>query len=155
MSDELDAVIAPFRRRGIVVGGAYAQATVVGDQLRIRQILRNLLSNAVQHGGTTIRVYGAAAGSNYVLSVEDDGPGVPENVAPRLFARFVHQGDAPLTTGSVGLGLAVAHLLAEAMNGTLDYERIPDRSSFVLSLPLVEAAEEVAEVDGPLVQATV
>ena len=155
ISDELDAAIAPLRRRGIVVGGAYAPSDVVGDQLRIRQILRNLLSNAVQHGGPTIRVYGDVAGSRYVLSIEDDGPGVPEDVAPRLFSRFVHQGEAPLTAGSVGLGLAVAHLLAESMNGRLDYERIPGRTSLVLSLPLVEATEDAAESDDLLVRTTV
>jgi signal transduction histidine kinase len=144
IADELDAVLLPFRRRDIEIGGTYASADVVGDQLRIRQILRNLLSNAVQHGGPTIRVFGDIAGSHYVIAVEDDGPGVPEQIVPRLFTRFVHQGETPLTAGSVGLGLAVAHLLAEAMNGSLDYERLPDRSSFILTLPLVEMTEEVA-----------
>lgn len=148
---ELDSVLAPFRRRGIIVGGTYAGGTVVGDQLRIRQILRNLVSNAVQHGGETIRVYGDFAGSNYVVSVEDDGPGVPENLASRLFARFVHQGETPLTAGSVGLGLAVARLLAEAMDGSLDYEHITGRTSFVLALPLATAAEEAGLSDGLLV----
>lgn len=151
ISDELDAVIAPFRRRGVFIGGTFARSMVIGDQLRIRQILRNLVANAVQHGGPTIRVYGDVAGSNYVVSVEDDGPGVPDSVAPRLFARFVHQGEAPLTAGSVGLGLAVAHLLAQAMHGDLEYERIMGRTSFILSLPLAEEAEEVSAMDDVLV----
>lgn len=153
IAEELDAVIAPFQRRGHTIGGTYGSGTVTGDQLRIRQILRNLVSNAIQHGGPTIRVYGAVAGSYYVVSVEDDGPGVPENLAPRLFSRFVHKGDAPLTTGSVGLGLAVAHLLAEAMNGMLEYDRVTDRTSFVLSLPLAEEIEQGA-VDADLLAAS-
>jgi two-component system OmpR family sensor kinase len=151
IEDELGVVIAPFRRRDIFIGGTYAQAMVLGDQLRVRQILRNLVSNAVQHGGPTIRIFGDVAGSNYVISVEDDGDGVPEAVAPRLFSRFVHQGEAPLTAGSVGLGLAVAHLLAEAMNGDLEYEHIVGRTSFVLTLPLAEVAEEIATSEPELV----
>lgn len=154
ISEELAAVIGPFQRRGVFIGGTYAPGMVLGDQLRIRQILRNLVANAIQHGGETIRVYGDSAGSNYVISVEDDGPGVPDNLAPRLFSRFVHQGDAPLTAGSVGLGLAVAHLLAEAMSGSLEYDRITGRTSFVLSLPLVDAREIVVTDDDLLVPTT-
>ena len=142
IGDELDAVLAPFRRRGVIIGGTYAEGTVIGDQLRIRQILRNLVSNAVQHGGEVIRVYGDTAGSNYVISVEDDGPGVPDHLATRLFSRFVHQGEAPVTEGSVGLGLAVARLLAEAMNGSLDYEHITGRTSFMLALPLADLSDD-------------
>ena len=151
IADELDAVIAPFRRRGATIGGGYGSGTVVGDQLRVRQILRNLVSNAIEHGGPTIRVYGDVAGNNYVVSVEDDGPGVPENLEPRLFSRFVHQGDEPLTAGSVGLGLAVAHLLAETMHGRLEYDRIVGRTSFVLSLPI---AATDATVDDELLAAS-
>lgn len=148
---ELEAVIAPLRRRNIFVGGTHAPAVVLGDQLRIRQILRNLLSNAVQHGGQTIRIYGDVAGPNYVISVEDDGDGVPEHVEERLFSRFVHEGESPLTAGSIGLGLAVAWLLAEAMDGSLTYERITERTGFVLSLPLAGGTEEATDQDEILV----
>ncbi|MCP4305964.1 MAG: HAMP domain-containing histidine kinase [bacterium] len=152
VEQELDTVMAPFRRRGTEIGGTYGPGTVLGDQLRIRQILRNLVSNAIQHGGDTIRVYGDVAGNNYVVSVEDDGPGVPENVESRLFSRFVHQGDAPLTAGSVGLGLAVAHLLANSMEGNLEYDRVPGRTGFVLSLPMVQGSPP-ADVDDELLAA--
>ncbi len=154
IAEELDAVMAPFRRHGTKIGGTFAPGTVVGDRLRIRQILRNLLSNAVQHGGPTIRVYGDVAGPNYVIAVEDDGPGVPEHVATRLFTRFVHQGETPLTAGSVGLGLAVAHLLASAMGGSLDYEQVAGRTSFIVSLPLAEAAGHSADHDSLLLPTT-
>lgn len=151
---EIDAVVAPFRRGDIFVGGTCAPAMVLGDQLRIRQILRNLLANAARHGGATIRVYGDATDSSYVISVEDDGEGVPEHVEERLFTRFVHRGDAPLTAGSIGLGLSVARLLAEAMGGSLDYERITGRTSFVLSLPLAGGAHDPAEPEEALVPTT-
>jgi signal transduction histidine kinase len=145
--DEIEAVLEPFRRRDIAIGGTYAPATVLGDRLRIRQVLRNLVANAVQHGGPTIRVFGDVANGSYFISVEDDGPGVPDTVAPRLFTRFVHQGEAPLTSGSVGLGLAVAHLLSEAMGGSLEYERITGRTCFVVSLPLAALSDGNVELD--------
>lgn len=148
---ELEAVIAPIRRRDILIGGTHASAMVLGDQLRIRQILRNLLSNALQHGGQTIRIYGDVAGPNYVISVEDDGEGVPEHVEERILGRFVNKGESPLTAGSSGLGLAVAWLLAEAMGGSLAYERVTGRTSFVLSLPLAGGTGEVPEPDEILV----
>jgi signal transduction histidine kinase len=136
MADEINAVLDPFRRRGHIIGGNFGPGTVVGDQFRIRQILGNLVANAFEHGGPTVRVYGDVAGNNYVVSVEDDGEGIPEHIESRLFSRFVHQGDEPLTTGSAGLGLAVAHLLAEAMGGTLEYDKVVGRTSLVLSLPI-------------------
>jgi signal transduction histidine kinase len=154
MSDEIDAVLEPFRRSGVAIGGTCGTGTVLGDQLRIRQIIRNLVSNAVQHGGSTIRLFGERVGASYIVSVEDDGAGVPDHVLPRLFSRFVHRGDAPLTTGSVGLGLAVAHLLADSMKGSLDHERITGRTSFILTLPLVEMTEEVSRADDLLVPTT-
>ena len=115
---------------------------VQADPLRVRQILRDLISNAIQHGGPNIRIYGDSAGSKYVVSVEDDGPGVPSEIADRLYTRFVHRSEVPLTAGSAGLGLAVAQLLAQAMGGSLDYERVANRTAFVLSLPLASAGEE-------------
>lgn len=136
MADEINAVLDPFRRRGHIIGGNFGPGTVMGDRRRIRQILDNLVANAFGHGGPTVRVYGDVAGNNYVVSVEDDGEGIPEHIESRLFSRFVHQDDEPLTTGSAGLGLAVAHLLAEAMGGTLEYDKVVGRTSLILSLPI-------------------
>jgi len=147
METEIREVIAPFEKRGNAVGGTWGSGVVVADTLRVRQILRNLIANAVEHGGPNIRVYGDAAGSRYVVSVEDDGPGVPSEIVDRLFTRFVHDADARLAGGSVGLGLAVAHQLARAMGGSLDYERVGNRTAFVLSLPL--AVEARAAAAGP------
>ncbi len=153
MDEQIDAVIGPFAKRGHVIGGNYGPGAVVADQLRVRQILRNLLSNAIQHGGPDVRVYGDTAGNNYVVAVEDNGPGVPENISDRLFSRFVHQGDAPLTAGSVGLGLAVAKLLAGEMGGSLDYDRVAGRTAFVLSLPIYEPSVSDVFDEGQLIAA--
>ncbi len=75
----------------------------------------------------------------------DGGEGVPEELVERLFSRFVHQGETPLTTGSVGLGLFIAHMLAEAMGGDLSYQRVAGISIFTFTLPTVEPQEEASE----------
>ncbi len=109
--------------------------------MRVRQILRNLLSNAHKHGGDVIRVGTYERGGAVDLVVADNGDGVPPDKVPRLFTRYVHEGEDPLTVGSVGMGLAVVKTLAEAMDGTARYERESGWSRFVVSLPSRRRAE--------------
>jgi signal transduction histidine kinase len=104
------------------------------DPVRVRQILRNLLTNARRYGGSTIRVL---AGSHYDkvwVEVRDDGDGVPESLARVIFEPYgtAHQG----VDGAVGLGLSVSRQLAELMGGSLGYRRDGDESAFRLQLPL-------------------
>ena len=115
------------------------------DRHHVSQLVRNLVSNATKHGGPTLAIEGRAGDGTYALRVMDDGDGVPEELAERLFSRFVHQGETPLTTGSVGLGLFIASMLAEAMGGELSYERLDGVSVFTLTLPLAIAEEQPAE----------
>ena len=130
MAEQINAVIQSFARSGHVIGGTYGQGDVAADDEKVRQILRNLLSNAVEHGGSDIRLYGDVAGSSYVISVEDDGPGLSEELADRLAASGVN---AAVDTS--GLGLDVASKLAVAMGGSLEYERVAGRTAFVVMLP--------------------
>jgi signal transduction histidine kinase len=143
MDEQIREVIAPFEKRGYAIGGTWGGGAVRADALRVRQILRNLIANAIEHGGPDIRIFGDAAGSKYVVSVEDNGPGVPTEIVDQLFARFVSGGE-PLTTGTPGLGLAVARLLARAMGGSLEYQRVANRTAFVVSLPLATQADDDA-----------
>ncbi|MDC7120377.1 HAMP domain-containing histidine kinase [Cellulomonas fimi] len=97
-------------------------AVVVGDDHRLRQVLANLLSNARLHtpAGTSVTVRVARRGSDVVLDVVDDGPGIPADLRDRLFERFV-RGDASRNraAGSTGLGLSIAHAVVTAHGGTL------------------------------------
>ncbi len=145
---EVEAVVEPFARLDHPIDVAIEPGTVAADQLRVRQIVRNLVSNAAKHGGDDIRIIGDPDGDEYRLVVEDDGAGVPDEMAERLFSRFVHEGDQALTAGSVGLGLAVAHSLAHAMGGSLRYRRAEGRTSFVLRLPLAAVGELSAALEG-------
>lgn len=108
---------------------------VWADPLRVRQIVRNLISNAVKYGGTHVEVIGRPDQQSYVIDVRDDGQGVPDEILDRLFERFIHEGDSPLTKGSVGLGLAIAQRLARLMGGDLGYRRDAGWTIFSVTLP--------------------
>ena len=115
----------------------------IADALRLRQVLHNLISNAVRHGGSEITVLGRPDGGGFSVAVGDDGPGVPARTEGRLFTRFVHSADQALITGSVGLGLAITRLLIEGMGGTVVYERRDGHTWFTArfgSAPLEEGA---------------
>ena len=133
---QLDSVKHEIERMGADITVRVSDADVVVDPGRLRQVLRNLLSNAVRHGGDSISVEGRPDGDVYRLVVADDGAGVPTEVAERMFQRFVHQGDTPLITGSVGLGLAITKVLTEGMDGTIEYERSDGMTRFVMTLPM-------------------
>ena len=82
------------------------------DPNRVRQIIRNLVSNAIKHGGPTVNVYLESDGERAVLTVSDNGEAMEPEVEQRMFDRFVHDGVETLLTGSVGLGLSIARSLA-------------------------------------------
>jgi PAS domain S-box-containing protein len=119
---------------------------VRGDPGRIRQILLNLVSNAVKftaRGGVRV-VVGTIDGevpdgaALVVFEVRDTGVGVPPESLERLFEPFV-QADATVTRthGGTGLGLSICRRLAEAMGGEMDAEsRVGEGSTFRLTLPL-------------------
>lgn len=133
---EIEMVVEPFQRAGLEITLSCTPATVVADRMRFRQVLRNLVSNAQKHGGPRIAIGTQIKGDDLVLAVVDDGPGVPPEIEGRLFERFVHDGRRAILTGSVGLGLAIARTLTEAMSGTLQYERIEGHTVFSLTLPV-------------------
>jgi signal transduction histidine kinase len=136
IADEVETVLAPWMRTGHEIHIEMPTSTVLVDPLRLRQVLRNLVSNAIKHGGPRIGVWGRTDGQDLVCSVVDNGPGVPDEIAGRLFNRFVHEGREALLAGSVGLGLNIARSLVVAMSGDLVYERIDDTTWFTFRLPL-------------------
>ena len=91
-------------------------------------------------------VTGAVEDDRVVVEVMDDGAGVPAEMVPRLFTRFVHDGEEALTVGSVGLGLAVVKELATAMGGDAAYRRTGSWTIFEFWLPL---APESASSSAP------
>lgn len=119
---------------------------VVADSKRVRQILRNLLTNLDRYGGEGRRILGGEVGDRAWVEVRDDGPGVPPEDAHRIFQPYTtaHTG----VTGSVGLGLSVAKQLAVAMDGSLRYYRDGEETVFRLELPQAPAPERLGAETG-------
>ena len=107
------------------------------DEVRTRQIVRNLLTNACRYGGSDVRLDVRVIDEAVVIRVSDDGHGV--EVDGDLFEPYSTGEHDRRPTGSTGLGLYVARGLARAMSGDLTYERDQDRSVFTFSLPTVAA----------------
>jgi two-component system, OmpR family, sensor kinase len=117
---------------------------VVGDAQHLHQVVANLLANARAHtpSGTRTTVT-LRADSTAVLTVVDDGPGIPDAVLPEIFERFV-RGDSSRSraAGSTGLGLSIVAALVEAHGGSVDVDSRPGRTAFTVRLPLREATQE-------------
>lgn len=144
----IQTLVPEFVRAGARIDVELEAAYVLADDGRLRQVMRNLLSNAVRYGGDNIAVRGAADGLLYRLEVSDDGPGVSPAVEERLFERFVHEGDTPLVVGSVGLGLAITRVLAAGMRGEVTYRRRDERTVFTVTLHR-EAADDGEQPPDP------
>lgn len=112
---------------------------VTGDQARLHQVLANLLTNARVHtpAGTTVTTSVTMRNDgSAVLSVTDDGPGIPEALQPEVFERFA-RGDSSRSRrgGSTGLGLAIVAAVVKAHRGTIDLHSVPGDTRFVITLP--------------------
>ena len=146
--EEVSEVVEPMTRSGAEISIQCDPGLVRADQLRLRQVLRNLLSNALKYGGSGIEVRGLVEGRTYVCSVSDDGPGIPGEVADRLFQRFVHQGSAAALTGSVGLGLSIVQALLQGMGGSITHARTEGKTIFTVRLPLALDLESHQPFEG-------
>ena len=119
---------------------------LLGDALRLRQVLGNLAANAVKFtetGGIDLTVDGWPEGDHWrvAISVDDTGVGVPEGARDELFQPF-HQADGGTSRkfGGTGLGLSIARSLVEKMGGRLEYfPRVPMGSRFRMELSLTLA----------------
>ena len=126
------------------------------DPVRLKQILRNLLGNALKYGGDQVLIEGRHySPSQYLMVVSDNGQGVGVEDRDRIFEHFeqLSKGDARLEQG-VGLGLPIARTLARAMGGELWYEaRFPVGSHFCFTLPLAASERQGAPSAQEMVEA--
>jgi two-component system OmpR family sensor kinase len=106
----------------------------LGDEVRVQQIARALVENAIRHTppGTTVVVRVVRRGSGAVLEVRDDGPGIPAEDQKHLFQRF-YRGVGERASGS-GLGLAIASELASRLDGSMEVSSRPGVTVFTLNL---------------------
>jgi signal transduction histidine kinase len=146
----VESAITPFERAGLEVRWSPSHELVVTDGARLRQVLVNLLSNAVRHGGPAIGIEVSAADTTVDIEVWDNGPGMAEDRLANLFQRFAHDGTTSLLTGSVGLGLAVASRLTDLLQGRLVYQRFGGKTYFIVTLPRPTIHESDDDVPEPV-----
>jgi signal transduction histidine kinase len=107
----------------------------------LHHILRNLLENGFKYAqeGTTITVAGTLDNGRVVISVEDEGPGIPVPLQEKIFERYFQVDESNRRrSGGVGLGLYISRQMAEMIGGRLWLERSDERGSvFCLSVPAV------------------
>ena len=113
---------------------------VTGDPVRIRQIIRNLLTNADRYGGNEVTAAVRSADGWAILSVGDNGAGVPDDKLDVIFSAFGRAHGRTERTDSVGLGLTVSRQLARMMGGDVTYHRKPNWTSFEFRIPTATAS---------------
>jgi len=144
-----DSIRVSTPDRSVRVGGA-GPLHIDGDGDRLRQVVDNLLVNAVRHTpvGATVEVTTAEIGGWAVLAVHDDGPGIDPADSDRIFEPFYRSDPSRArSSGGAGLGLAIVRAIVEAHHGTVAVEPGPG-ANFVVRLPIRQAAVESTLTSG-------
>ncbi|GAA4520217.1 MULTISPECIES: sensor histidine kinase [Nonomuraea] len=119
--------------------GPPGSAPVLGDEDRLRQVVTNLVGNAVTHTppGTPVRIGVGTVGRDAALVIADSGPGLSPEQAERVFDRFYRaDGSRNRTTGGAGLGLAIVRSIVTAHGGRVEIHSSPgEGATFRLLLP--------------------
>jgi two-component system OmpR family sensor kinase len=133
--------VAPSRDINMEVFDGPGTPEVLGDEARLRQVLSNLVANALQHtpesAGIAVRV--GTEADNAVLQVCDEGPGMSGEDAQRVFERFYRTDSSRArTSGGTGLGLSIVDSLVYAHGGTVSVTTAPGKGcKFTVNLPRI------------------
>ena len=159
LQESLDLIhpTAAHRQIPVTTGDLAAAPYVLADQQRLKQVLLNLLANAVKYnrrGGSVYVTWEERPGPVLRVSVHDTGRGIPPDLVDRLFTPFDRLGAEATGEEGTGLGLALSQRLMEAMGGRIGVEStVGQGSTFWIELPLVDApvapADPPAEVEAP------
>ena len=142
-------LLAPRRTVSLELLDGPGTPEVLGDEARLRQVLGNLVMNAVQHtpetGGITVRV--GTVDGDAVLEVCDQGPGLSAEDAHRIFERFYRTDSSRTrTSGGTGLGLSIVDSLVRAHGGVVTVTTSPGQGCrFTVRLPRIGGAAGSAE----------
>lgn len=136
LRNEIQKVILPWNRDGVteIETPDEDELPAFADPLRVRQILRNLVSNAVRYGRPPVLIEEEKTPAFTRLRVIDHGDGIPIGVEERIFEQYATFSSAEGQPSSVGLGLHVARRLARLMGGDLTYRREGTTTVFELTL---------------------
>ncbi|MGV2920338.1 sensor histidine kinase [Streptomyces alfalfae] len=122
-------------------GGPPRAAPVRGDEARLRQVMSNLIGNAIAHtpAGSSVRIGVGTHSTLAILELSDEGPGMTAEQAARIFDRFYRADTARgrTRTGGAGLGLSIAHSLVAAHHGRIEVDTSPGQgATFRILLPV-------------------
>ncbi|THK36418.1 HAMP domain-containing histidine kinase [Ensifer sp. MPMI2T] len=133
--DLLALVSEEGARNGVEVSGT--PATVTGDARLLGRLVRNLMQNALRHGGPPVTATVAREGNMVELRVRDHGPGIPDSESARVFEPFYRPSGRSEAAGGWGLGLALVRQIAERHGGAVRYEPPSGGGAcFVVTLPV-------------------
>lgn len=136
LAAEAAAVIETMGSRLLSPPERELEATMAyADPIRVRQIIRNLLTNADRYGGERVVVSSSIESDDAVLVVRDTGEPLPPERRERIFEPYESSGPVRGQPAAIGLGLAVSRTLAELMGGTIAYDHDGEWSLFELRLP--------------------
>ncbi len=148
---ELDTLMLEvFRQAKVLAGervnvriGNEDQARVEGDRDRLKQVLLNVVANALEHApdGSEVRLALTCEGHWAKLSVVDEGPGIPEDELSRIFERFYRRDPSRnrIKGAGAGLGLSIAYWITRHHGGDIKVESsLGEGTTFIISLPLLE-----------------
>ncbi len=141
---EIESVLSALGMRAEIDGRP--GVTLVGNRLRFRQVVRNMLTNAGRYGGSEVRVVYGSNGTTGFVEVRDNGGAVPVEQREKMFGAYERLHDRPGMTESVGLGLPVSRSLARAMGGDLEYDHDGREAIFRVSLPAPKTSRLSIEV---------
>jgi signal transduction histidine kinase len=148
---ELSKIVDHYPTEGLSVELVNPHSGLVAwaDQVRVRQVLRNLLSNAVRYGGNAISIGVQASDTLVRIQVCDDGGGVPTGEEETIFLAYRRATATRRHQSSVGLGLWISRRLARSMDGDLTYGRSGELTVFELSLPVFMPSPSASPTAGP------
>ncbi len=125
---------------------------IYGDRVRFEHVISNLVSNAAKYGGQMIKIKiekTSTASGNFelILTLEDNGPGIKENIKDKVFERYVQSGIVSNsgTDRSTGLGLFICKTYIEMMNGSIWFES-GNGTKFFIKLPLVNESQSLVHL---------
>jgi signal transduction histidine kinase len=139
VAEAIETAVLAQQEVPIVASGHGALPAIRGDRTRLRQVLGNLIENAVKYSpeGGEVRLSAAAANGEVRIAVRDAGPGIPRDHQARIFEKFGRVDVPGASKPGTGLGLFIARSIAEAHGGSLDVSSGAEPgSTFTLTLPV-------------------
>jgi signal transduction histidine kinase len=139
VDEAIETAVLAQQEVPVVASGHGALPAIRGDRTRLRQVLGNLIENAVKYSpeGGEVRVSAAATNGEVRISVRDAGPGIPRDHQARIFEKFGRVDVPGASKPGTGLGLFIARSIAEAHGGSLDVSSGAEPgSTFTLTLPV-------------------